>query len=105
MISPNFSITPMTDDEVTTAILTTGKRGKARHPQVAALASLQPGTGIKIQNCCISSPLSSRKDCPAIRRLASAKRRWKMSDVHIRHTGNAEVFVYRDREAGVDASA
>jgi len=75
------SITPMSEQEVTAALVTTGRRGKARHPHTAALAALVPGSGFKINDCCDGN----RKTCASVRRLNSARQRWGLLDSHLRH--------------------
>jgi hypothetical protein len=91
------SITPMSEAEVTAALITTGRRGKARHPHTAALAALQPGQGFKINDCCAGD----RKLCASVRRLNSARQRWGLLDSHLRHhtlsTGQGMTQVWRDK--------
>ena len=91
------SITPMTEAEVTAALVTTGRRGKARHPHTAALAALAPGEGFKINDCCAGD----RKSCASVRRLNSARQRWGLLDSHLRHhtlsTGQGLTQVWRDK--------
>ena len=91
------SITPMSEQEVTAALITTGRRGKARHPHTAALAALKPGEGFKINDCCDGN----RKTCASVRRLNSARQRWGLLDSHLRHhtliTGTGMTQVWRDK--------
>ena len=91
------SITPMTEAEVTAALVTTGRRGKARHPETAALAALVSGSGFRVNDCCSGS----RETCPTVRRLNSARQRWSLWDSHLRHhtlaDGSGMTQVWRDR--------
>ena len=95
------SITPMSEAEVTAALITTGRRGKARHPHTAALAALQPGQGFKINDCCTGD----RKSCASVRRLNSARQRWGLLDSHLRHhtlsTGQGMTQVWRDKASNI----
>jgi hypothetical protein len=90
------SITPMTTAEVLSALVTTGRRGKARHPQTAALAALSPGEGFKVNDC----GSGDRKKCATVRRLNSARQRWGLLDSHLRHhtlgSGLGMTQVWRD---------